>query len=137
MTFLNLFIINRSGGLIYNTSLSPTSPSLTTNDWLRIGSTFHSLHAIAGQAVPNTAGVESGGISVIEAGGLTLKCLQTPTNLKFIITSTQSSAGHVDSALKDVYIAYSDYALKNPFYEGDMPVRGELFGREVERICRR
>ena len=46
MTFLQLFIINRSGGLIYNQDLSAAAPRLDTNDWLRLGSTFHSLHAI-------------------------------------------------------------------------------------------
>ena len=39
MGFLQLMIINKSGGLIYNQNLSPQAPDLSSNDWLRIGST--------------------------------------------------------------------------------------------------
>ena len=52
MGFLHLFIVNKSGGLILHRPLSPKAPRLGTNEWLRIGSTFHSLHAIAAEACP-------------------------------------------------------------------------------------
>jgi hypothetical protein len=52
MVFLHLFIVNKSGGLIHHRPLSPKAPRLGTNEWLRIGSTFHSLHAIAAEASP-------------------------------------------------------------------------------------
>ncbi len=70
MVFLHLFIVNKSGGLILqrplvaNLSSSRHSnnnttknngtkvPKIGTNEWLRIGSTFHSLHAIAAEASP-------------------------------------------------------------------------------------
>jgi hypothetical protein len=52
MGFLHLFIVNKSGGLILHRPLGPRAPSIGTNEWLRIGSTFHSLHAIAAEAGP-------------------------------------------------------------------------------------
>jgi hypothetical protein len=52
MVFLHLFIVNKSGGLIHHRPLSPKAPKIGTNEWLRIGSTFHSLHAIAAEASP-------------------------------------------------------------------------------------
>jgi hypothetical protein len=52
MGFLHLFIVNKSGGLILHRPLSPKAPQIGTNEWLRIGSTFHSLHAIAAEASP-------------------------------------------------------------------------------------
>ena len=52
MGFLHLFIVNKSGGLILHRPLGPAAPQIGTNDWLRIGSTFHSLHAIAAEASP-------------------------------------------------------------------------------------
>ena len=75
---LGLFIINKSGGLIYNQDLSPSAPRLTSNDWLRLGSTFHSLHAIAAQVAP----IVSGGIEKLETDTLKLQCFQTRTGLK-------------------------------------------------------
>ena len=143
MTFLHLFIVNKSGGLIYSTSFSPTSPPLNTNDCLRIGSTFHSLHAIASQASPTPSPPSSStsnpttnstGIETIEAGPLTLRCLQTPTGLKFILTAlSPSPPTSMDDALAEIYAVYSDYAMKNPFYELEMPVRGEKFERGVRQ----
>lgn len=73
MVFLHLFIVNKSGGLILQRPLTTTLsssrhnnsnssgsnkkdekvvPKIGTNEWLRIGSTFHSLHAIAAEASP-------------------------------------------------------------------------------------
>lgn len=52
MGFLHLFIVNKSGGLILHRPLGPTAPKISTNEWLRIGSTFHSLYAIAAEASP-------------------------------------------------------------------------------------
>jgi len=52
MGFLHLFIVNQSGGLIHHRPLGPLAPTIGTNEWLRIGSTFHSLHAIAAEASP-------------------------------------------------------------------------------------
>jgi trafficking protein particle complex subunit 4 len=47
--FLHLFVISRSGGLIYNKDLSASAPKLSVNGWLIMGSTFHGLHSIAAQ----------------------------------------------------------------------------------------
>ena len=52
MGFLHLFIVNKSGGLIHHRPLGANAPKIGTNEWLRIGSTFHSLHAIAAEASP-------------------------------------------------------------------------------------
>ena len=52
MGFLHLFIVNQSGGLIHHRPLGKRSPRIGTNDWLRIGSTFHSVHALAPEASP-------------------------------------------------------------------------------------
>jgi hypothetical protein len=42
--FLQLFIINRSGGLVYNKNLSSAAPNLSTNDCLRLGMLFNDFH---------------------------------------------------------------------------------------------
>ncbi|TYI68795.1 hypothetical protein E1A91_D08G111300v1 [Gossypium mustelinum] len=34
---------------------------------------------------------------------------------------------HMEALLKVVYELYTDYVLKNPFYEMEMPIRFELF----------
>jgi len=159
MAFLHLFIINKSGGLIHNTRLSDRAPVISTNEFLLIGSTFHSLHAIASEASPivrppppsaalppsQGAPVASGrplrrlpkdGIDFIDGGSVHLRCLQTPTGIKFVLTS-EADSPNAEAALRDIYVLYSDYALKNPFYELDMPIRCELFNRGVEAMVQR
>eukprot|EP00978_Attheya_sp_CCMP212_P037794 scaffold181462_cov35-Attheya_sp.AAC.1 len=91
MGFLHLFIVNKSGGLIHQKALGPRAPKIGVNEWLRIGSTFHSLHAIAAEASPvrlpgnkNAYGADDG-IDEIVAAGLVLRCLQTRTGIKFVV----------------------------------------------------
>jgi hypothetical protein len=124
-----LFIINKSGGLIYNQDLSPSAPRLASNDWLRLGSTFHSLHAIAAQVAP----VVSLGIEKLETDTLKLQCFQTRTGMKFVLTA-EAGTPDLDAVLHGIYELYADYVLKNPFYELDMPIRCELFHTNVTRL---
>jgi hypothetical protein len=72
MVYLQLFIISKSGGLIYNQDLSEAAPLLNANDWLRLGGNFYGMHAIASQIAP----VVSGGIEKLETGSFKLQCFQ-------------------------------------------------------------
>jgi hypothetical protein len=142
--FLHLFIVNKSGGLIHHRALSPKAPQISTNEWLRIGSTFHSLHAIATEASPlklpgnKNLGADDG-IEEIQAMGMTLKCLQTRTGIKFVITAEPKTTTLVDlgQVLREIYFLYTDCALKDPFYELEMPIRCELFTQGVETLIKR
>jgi len=142
MGFLHLFIVNKSGGLIHHRALSPKAPRIGTNEWLRIGSTFHSLHAIAAQASPlrmvnnkNRYGADDG-IEELQAGGLVMRCFQTRTGVKFVITA-EPGTGDMDYVLKEIYVLYTDCALKDPFYELEMPIRCELFTQAVDALIER
>jgi hypothetical protein len=122
--FLQLFIINRSGGLVFTKNLSSLSPTLSTNDCLRLGSTFHGLHAIATQIAP----IVSSGIEKMETDTFVLQCLQTLTGLyyyfyfyhsinniltgvKFVITATPGTT-EINELLHGIYEIYADYVLK-------------------------
>ena len=68
------------------------------------------------------------GISEIVADTFTLKCLQTLTGVKFLLSSAEQSYIAQQSAiLQQVYEAYADYVSKNPFQEDEMPIKSELF----------
>eukprot|EP00555_Chaetoceros_dichaeta_P015374 CAMPEP_0198276228 /NCGR_PEP_ID=MMETSP1447-20131203/65202_1 /TAXON_ID=420782 /ORGANISM="Chaetoceros dichaeta, Strain CCMP1751" /LENGTH=227 /DNA_ID=CAMNT_0043971163 /DNA_START=62 /DNA_END=747 /DNA_ORIENTATION=+ len=116
MGFLHLFIVNKSGGLIHHRALGPRAPTIGTNDWLRIGSTFHSLHAIATEANPvratpsSTSSGADDGINMIEASGLLLCCLQTRTGVKFVITA-EPGTRNSKQVLRELYVLYSECAL--------------------------
>lgn len=43
-------------------------------------------------------------------------------------------ARDVESLLQSVYEVFVDYALKNPFYEAEMPIRCELFDANLDTL---
>ena len=49
-------------------------------------------------------------------------CFFFISGLKFIVIADPRQAA-VDALLKKLYEVYSDFALKNPFYSLDMPIR--------------
>ncbi len=69
---LALFVVNKSGGLIYSRPLSPSAQRLDTNDAMRLASLWHSLHAISAQLSPNPS--SSGGMELLEANTFDLHC---------------------------------------------------------------
>jgi hypothetical protein len=103
-----------------------------TNGLLRMASVWHSLHSISRKVAPvsGCTGIES-----LQCETFDLYCYQTDTGTKIFITTTK---GSVDAAgtLRRAYRAFCDYALKNPFYEVEMPVRCELFEVHLANIVR-
>jgi hypothetical protein len=95
------------GGLIFNKNLSSGAPALNVNDCLRLGSTFHGLHAIATQVSP----VVTSGIEKIETSTFKLRCFQSLTGVKFVVTASVGSTD-LESLLQGIYEIYSDYVLK-------------------------
>eukprot|EP00270_Netrium_digitus_P009186 TRINITY_DN2789_c2_g1_i2.p1 TRINITY_DN2789_c2_g1~~TRINITY_DN2789_c2_g1_i2.p1 ORF type:complete len:148 (+),score=38.43 TRINITY_DN2789_c2_g1_i2:240-683(+) len=131
-TIFNLFIINKSGGLIYYKDFGSLS-KLDINESLRLASTWHGLHAIAMQLSPVPGG---GGIDLLEAETFELHCFQTLTGTKFFV-ATEPGAHGVEALLRAIYDLYADYVLKNPFYEVEMPIRCELFDINLAVLIRR
>ncbi|MCO5593487.1 hypothetical protein L7F22_047501 [Adiantum nelumboides] len=75
----NLFIVNKSGGLIFYKDYGSTG-RLDTNDSLRLASLWHSMHAISQQLSPTTG---CGGIEFLEADTFDLRCFQSLTGPQF------------------------------------------------------
>ncbi|EEC49867.1 predicted protein [Phaeodactylum tricornutum CCAP 1055/1] len=139
MVFLHLFVVNRSGGLIHHRHLSNKAPKIGTNEWLRIGSTFHSLHAIAAEASPVRlpGGKNSNdGIEEMVTGGMVLRSFQTRTGIKFVLTA-EPQTPDLGQVLKEIYVLYTECVLKDPFYELEMPIRSELFVHAVDALVER
>ncbi|XP_065831745.1 trafficking protein particle complex subunit 4-like isoform X2 [Oscarella lobularis] len=104
-------------------------PRLTSNERIMLGSMFHSLYAIAAKLSPVE---KSSGIEVLEAENFKLHCFQTLTGLKFMLLTDPRQTSS-ETLLRKFYEIYSDYALKNPFYSLDMPIRCELFDEHLKK----
>ncbi|XP_026719653.1 trafficking protein particle complex subunit 4 [Athene cunicularia] len=86
------------------------------------------LFAIGSQLSPE---VGSSGIEMLETDTFKLHCFQTLTGIKFVVLADPRQAG-IDSLLRKIYEIYSDFALKNPFYSLEMPIRCELFDQNLK-----
>ncbi|KAK9870475.1 hypothetical protein WA026_008033 [Henosepilachna vigintioctopunctata] len=114
----------------YPLNLKFGRPKMTTNEKIFLASMFYPLFAIASQLSPEP---KCSGIEVLEADTFKLYCFQTLTGVKMIAVADRSQNG-VESLLKKIYELYADYALKNPFYSLEMPIRCELFETNLKTL---
>ncbi|XP_018327398.1 trafficking protein particle complex subunit 4 [Agrilus planipennis] len=114
----------------YPLNLKFGRPKMTTNEKIFLASMFYPLFAIASQLSPEP---KSSGIEVLEADTFKLHCFQTLTGVKMMVVAEPTQAG-MDILLKRIYELYADYALKNPFYSLEMPIRCELFDINVKIV---
>lgn len=111
MKILSLYILNKAGGLIYQTDLNPGLARLSANDYLVLAGTMHGVHAIASKLSPqeskkgsedatthNAAILASGkarcpnsnslGLEHIDTDMFSLYVFQTLTGIKFLIVTS-------------------------------------------------
>lgn len=104
-------------------------PPLSSNEKIVFASMFHSMCAIASLQInknikDGTKLRQAGPVEVLETDSFRLHCFQTLTGLKIMLISDLSSQGpKKETVLRRIYDLYTDYALKNPFYSLDMPIR--------------
>lgn len=126
-----VFIINKSGGLIYKVTRARYSldPFETDNKQIMMGSLFHAIHTFAQRIAPTP---HSGGLETLEVGDLRLRCFQSLTGIKFVAVSLVNEGDQLPAVLQRVYNLYTDYVLKNPFYTRlDNPIRCKLFDQHM------
>uniref|UniRef100_A0A7S4R3N7 Trafficking protein particle complex subunit n=1 Tax=Alexandrium monilatum TaxID=311494 RepID=A0A7S4R3N7_9DINO len=143
-----IYIINRHGSLIYNQDFQAVpregNKPLSSNDKIRLASTFIGCSTVAAQlspaAPPRSGGagrafgfLQPTGILTLDADTFRLQCFHTATGMKLFAVVLPPLVD-CNALLREVYGLYSDYVLKNPFYELDMPVRIDVFDKEVKRV---
>lgn len=114
----------------YPLSLRFSRARMTTNEKIFLASMFYPLFAIASQLSPEP---RCSGIEILEGDTFRLHCYQTLTGIKFIVVAESTQSG-IEILLKRVFELYADYALKNPFYSLEMPIRCELFETNLQTL---
>ncbi|XP_071396238.1 trafficking protein particle complex subunit 4 isoform X3 [Centroberyx affinis] len=160
MAIFSVYVVNKAGGLIYQyDNYVPRAEAEKTfsypldlvlkihdekvvvsfgqRDGIRVGHAVLSINgvdvigrlfAIGSQLSPE---VGSSGIEMLETDVFKLHCFQTLTGIKFIVLADPRQSG-IDALLRKIYEIYSDFALKNPFYSLEMPIRCELFDQNLK-----
>ncbi|KAJ3416670.1 hypothetical protein HDV05_000500 [Chytridiales sp. JEL 0842] len=129
----SLYIINKAGGLIYQKDYTDGVSKLSSNEYLVLAGTFHSVHVITSKISPLKG--PSGGLEVLETDLFKMFCVQSPTGTKFLLF-TDPATNTVEPLMKRIYEVYADYVMKNPFYTPEMPIRAELFDLNLGRIVK-
>ncbi|XP_027849632.1 trafficking protein particle complex subunit 4 [Aphis gossypii] len=114
----------------YPLNLKFGRPKMTINEKIFLASMFYPLFAIASQLSPEP---RSSGIETLEADTFKLQCFQTLTGVKFMVIADPTHVG-LEQLLKKIYEIYADFALKNPFYSLEMPIRCELFDTNLQAL---
>jgi hypothetical protein len=132
----SLYVVNKSGSLIYYREFIKRS-GLTDNDHIRLASTFFSINQMAIKSGP----CKSNGIQCLRSSTVVVQCLTSLTGMSFFaIAPAGGSQRRLEALLRQIYALYTDYVLKNPFYELDQAVRsqgrGALFDKEIDRLLR-
>jgi hypothetical protein len=58
-------------------------------------------------------------------------------NVLFVSHRAEPGDDDLDTVLREIYILYTDCALKDPFYELEMPIRCELFTQAVDSLIQK
>jgi len=112
----------------YPLNLKFGRPKTTTNEKIVLASMFVPFFALAVQLSPEQG---SSGIQELETDTFKLHCFQTVTGVKFLVVCDPKQMG-VDQLLDKIYELYADFALKNPFYSLEMPIRADLFDQNLQ-----
>lgn len=130
----SVVIVNKFGSLMFQQDFVRNG-KVSSNDYLRLASTFHGLHAISSSLSPVS---NSSGIQEIETDSFRLRCLQTPTGLKFYVVAHPShpDSRQLEALLSEIYALFCDYVLKNAFTEMDQPVRASKFEVNLDKLIR-
>jgi hypothetical protein len=75
------------------------------------------------------------GLEVLESENFRMQCFTTLTGIKFLLF-TDTTQANVDLTMRRVYDMYTDYVMKNPFYQLEMPVRCDMFDRKLGSYIR-
>lgn len=73
------------------------------------------------------------GIKIVECANYNLHCYRSLTGMLYIAIVTKEQQ-NVQSLLQKLYIFYTDYILKNPFQDPNMPIRSKLFDKHVASL---
>ncbi|KAF8929003.1 Sybindin-like family-domain-containing protein [Dissophora ornata] len=128
----SIYIINKAGGLVYNKDYSEGLSKLTSNEYLVLAGTFHGVHAITSKISPVPG---SSGIEMLETDTFRIHCFQTLTGTKFLLVADPQQPS-IDHTMKKIYEVYSDYCVKNPFQNPEMPIRSEQFDVHLLKLVK-
>ncbi|KAH1497431.1 hypothetical protein KXV92_005218 [Aspergillus fumigatus] len=107
----------------------PTTPASSNVALSSPSGTSTPTPAASAYSLPNP-GAPVTGLESLETDKFRLTCFQTLTGTKFLLF-TDPLMANIDAVMKKIYELYSDYVMKNPFYQLEMPTNIECWRMDV------
>lgn len=102
-----------------------------SNDYLVFASSFHTVYAWTSQISPVPG--RCSGLQTLEMPDVTLHCFQSITGVRFLVI-TDPNQSDIEDIHSRLYLLYSDYVMKNPFYTLEMPIRCAKFDSHLQKF---
>nr|PVC52530.1 hypothetical protein MACL_00000718 [Theileria orientalis] len=127
--FISVLIYYKT--IFINTCLSGND-TLSSNDIIRLASTFHGLSTISVKLCSPKLN-DNNPIFPQPKDSYRLQCLETLTGLCIFMVCDFNgpSKAHLNVMLGYIYELYSDYVQKCPFHQVDMPIRSRQFDEQI------
>lgn len=119
---MQLFVINKSGGMIYAFERSKT---IHINGLMVLTSTLHSVSTMFDSINNETLRLDSTQVFYFKKHIITY--YRTATGTSFVFVGREPA----HKWIKDVYRMYVDYVSKDPFYIAEMPIKSGNFKPEL------
>lgn len=133
MGLQSLFVVNKAGSLIFYRRLSDAAPQLSQNDYLHVASTFHAMQLLVQELSPERS-MFGYGIVTLLTSTYTLQAFRAASGVQFFVTADVNT-DNLGQFLREVYVLYADYVMKNPFYELDMPIKVDKWDWHLKQVA--
>eukprot|EP01095_Lingulamoeba_sp_RSL-Kostka_P002319 TRINITY_DN13172_c0_g1_i1.p1 TRINITY_DN13172_c0_g1~~TRINITY_DN13172_c0_g1_i1.p1 ORF type:complete len:147 (+),score=23.87 TRINITY_DN13172_c0_g1_i1:186-626(+) len=129
MTLYTLYIFNREGNCIFHKDFTNRERSISNEEDYKLWYGFiYSLKQFIKKTSPKPS---DGSFNYFFTNSYKAHYYETPTMTKFILL-TDKNTGDMQEVLKDVYIYYVEYVVKNPLYTMNDPIESELFNDKID-----
>lgn len=133
MGLQSLFVVNKAGSLIFYRRLSDAAPKLSQNDYLHLASTFHGMQLLVQELSPERSTFGYGIVTLVTST-YTLQAFRAASGVQFFVTADVNTE-NLGQFLREVYVLYADYVMKNPFYELDMPIKVDKWDWHLKQVA--
>lgn len=116
------FIVNKSGGLIYNFERYEKTP---INELMVLTSSLYSISTMLNTIACDVTKLDF--TQIFRFKGKTITFYKIPSGASFIFVAKEPALKWIPGVLK----MYSDFVMKDPFYGTEMPIRNPDFRPEI------
>lgn len=141
--YFHLFIINKHGGLMYTKNF--VESGISSDAMLIAAASFHSMDALSTLLTPPSVLEREGKsenktpfkpkLESVVTDTFRLHCYETMTGMKFVLCADLSlSQQEARAFLKQLYEAFSDYVLKDPFFVPEQLIKNKNFEKSLQTL---